>query len=867
MWGVRAAMSAPDLPLPIFARQGRRQFLRQAAGTGLGLLLAGCSGGGGSTTGAPGGTGSGGSGGGGGATPAADSLPPVSVSGAVDTAEIGGQGLNVLSVFQPQGPVDGGSFRTSVSPNLAQTLIVTDETGAPRALAVNLPTEANPGSPGIGAASTAVALVFMSPGIATSDAALAAQRVAAIQAAPSFPALVAALAARLPSMTLVQALAEDAVRTALLAVLDEIPIEFPTTRFQGRTTEEQNEVNRNGGIFLVRDNESPFTRMQVTINNEGWRFVSLIRQDFAPNGDEVQVVVPQLDGSPTSGALSVAQGINGVSFGSLFTVSTFAPGTATDAVNTEVPEITRMVYWVRGLGNPALASNTPIPSSVHDADFQGIAEGLTVAYYILLPFFEPFLAVGQSLGFTKAADLEDIFGRVALGATGLSVQAALNTTDGGNISLALVDACKELLALGAATLAAYLAGLAGAATASGPVGLVLEAVQAILAVVSATMSAVNFAKAAAYLVQVPRYADVELRIPGPKFLELLDASGLVQVLDVNAEGTVVYSASAVGDFSGGLYYRKLGSPPLRLLTEPGEAVLNSKDDVLFQDTARSGHAVVRRASGELLPITPPPLISRSPTATGIVSLSDELKVVATYDRDNGSGGGMFDLFSYTGSSFDSTGFSTARPGASSVFLYDGLPRRGATSNKVLVTNTRASGTQYQASLSYETRAWTLIPTSSGLFGPTVTTIDVNGSDQVLALRTSATGDPFNAIDFHHEILVNGSVVARFDDHITNDGAGTRGDRYSFTPVALNDAGEVAGNYSHRNYSDEGQTVESFGALLAGGSLVNLETLFPANPPSGQWTVLLMRGRFLVLRLDPDEGGGAQTWLFHRGRTG
>ncbi len=54
----------------------------------------------------------------------------------------------------------------------------------------------------VDAATTALALVFLVPGIATSDAALAEARIRLLQQAPSFAALVQKLAQLLPSNTL-----------------------------------------------------------------------------------------------------------------------------------------------------------------------------------------------------------------------------------------------------------------------------------------------------------------------------------------------------------------------------------------------------------------------------------------------------------------------------------------------------------------------------------------------------------------------------------------------------------------------------------------------------------------------------------------
>src|SRR5687767_5159477 len=112
---------------PIFAKDpDRRTFLKQAAGAGLALVLAGCGGGGGGGTGSGDGDGDGDGGGDGGGPTSLTSAPPVSVSGAVDAKQIGGDGLNVVTTFSEASAVTDGAFQSQVSSGLAQVVFVRD---------------------------------------------------------------------------------------------------------------------------------------------------------------------------------------------------------------------------------------------------------------------------------------------------------------------------------------------------------------------------------------------------------------------------------------------------------------------------------------------------------------------------------------------------------------------------------------------------------------------------------------------------------------------------------------------------------------------------------------------------------------------
>ena len=138
-------------PTPV----NRRAYLQSLSAAAIGTWLAGC--------------------GGGGAAPAAQ---VEGVTGSLNVSQIGGSQLKVFSVFDGLAEVVNGSFTTKVSEDMLQTLLVSDGNEKLRAMTIHIS-----GKPlEVDASSTAVAIVFLTPGISTLDKTAGAARVLVIQA-------------------------------------------------------------------------------------------------------------------------------------------------------------------------------------------------------------------------------------------------------------------------------------------------------------------------------------------------------------------------------------------------------------------------------------------------------------------------------------------------------------------------------------------------------------------------------------------------------------------------------------------------------------------------------------------------------------
>ena len=192
---------------------GMNRMFRTVVASAM-VLLAACSGGGGTTS-------------------SSVTTSTVQAKGTVNSGEIGGANLTVLSAQQETtAPVQGSSYTTTISTSGPQLLFVQDANDVVRGLTFTLnPSASSHGTPTIvpaDATSTALGLLLLSPGVTPSDWSLAQPVVTALQSLNSFPAFVAFLQANLPTKALPEIVADPAYGTLLSACLAEWPTKAAT---------------------------------------------------------------------------------------------------------------------------------------------------------------------------------------------------------------------------------------------------------------------------------------------------------------------------------------------------------------------------------------------------------------------------------------------------------------------------------------------------------------------------------------------------------------------------------------------------------------------------------------------------------------
>ncbi len=166
--------------------------------------------------------------GGEGASTSISSASTVQVKGTVNTAELGGTGLAVLSALQDStSPISGDAYSTTISTAGPQLLLIQDENDVIRGLTFSvkddLASSTLPRTLRTDATSTALALLLLSPGVTPSDWSFAQPIAAALQTLKSFSGFVAFLQSNLPTRSLAEAIADSAYEPLLRACLEEWP--------------------------------------------------------------------------------------------------------------------------------------------------------------------------------------------------------------------------------------------------------------------------------------------------------------------------------------------------------------------------------------------------------------------------------------------------------------------------------------------------------------------------------------------------------------------------------------------------------------------------------------------------------------------
>ena len=476
-------------PIPV----NRRVYLQSLSAAAIGTWLAGC--------------------GGGGAAPAAQ---VEGVTGSLNVSQIGGSQLKVFSVFDGLAEVVNGSFTTKVSEDMLQTLLVSDGNEKLRAMTIHIS-----GKPlAVDASSTAVAIVFLTPGISTLDKTTGAARVLAIQAAAGFAAFLQLLQAAMLTQDLPTALAVPAIRAARDVVVQQVTAWIEAQALES-PQEVVNQSQSDGYLVVKKDDTSTNTELKIQLSNEGFRFVKVVRKEEF-NGLN-QLAVPVLQGSPTKNSIIGGRGGASIAgFVSLaFGGALGAPGGATDAIDQSLHKADRLTYYVRGLGNPLHANDEAFPNdvqSVMEAE-GGLHLGMTVFFYFLLPVVEPILAAFTGITAEEALSkvgkaLGPAFTGGAAEAGFISTATALQAGDQTGFLVALGDLIIGLTPIVLRALAATFAQLLP--------GVVL--IELALTLIGAFIATVNFSIAGVAFFRTPQRANAELVLGAPiHFLDQLIA--------------------------------------------------------------------------------------------------------------------------------------------------------------------------------------------------------------------------------------------------------------------------------------------------------------------------------------------------------
>lgn len=439
--------------------------------------------------------------GGGGSSSGGSTAPTATTAqakGSVNAGEIGGTGLNVLSAQQAAtADVKNGSFTTTVSTQGPQFLFLRDSAGKIRGLTLSLPSNSSTASiMAADATSTALALLFLSPGVTTSNSVQAKQVFTALQQMTSFAPFLAFLQANLPTRALDELVQDATYQTLLTACLTEWPgvaatlPPIPVASLAPLafavdpkvTPPSTGGFSQAGGVSITADSTTQSAaNIPVTIQNYGFRYIKVHKVALDSNGNSVGFE-----------QLADQKGATKFSAGGFLTNTVVTPSSFPDRANFS-NGVSKFQYWIVGPGLGSCPECTNFPANV------GLNSGIqttlwleTVLDYIVL-------------------ESVSVLTGVPLGAIGSQVIPILQTSQGfQNNVTTLLDPTNSAQA----SSKALVDGTLSIFTALVKSNIIPSAgLSSLLVPFNQIMSGANIATALGWLYSMPSVAKVEITAP------------------------------------------------------------------------------------------------------------------------------------------------------------------------------------------------------------------------------------------------------------------------------------------------------------------------------------------------------------------
>ena len=277
----------------------------------------------------------------------------------INTNEIGGTNLFLVSAQDQKSELSKGEFNTVVSKIGEQFLVVKDENDKVRALTLSTPNSNSTIIMNVNATSTATTLIFLSPGIITLDPNEAAITIQKIQNLSSYSEFKLFLNNNLKSKSLDE-IVKDVKYDPLLS-------NCITEYANSKTTKSARPFSEGKNNFLFT-----FTGNSIELQNKGFRFVNIVRRDLGSANKELEtsVVVKEMDGAKP------------LSWGSLFTNSTLNP-TIENTNYIPTSNVLSSEFWIVGPGN--IFKSFDVPTNIRNIE-QPWSE--TIVYYLVFPMLD-----------------------------------------------------------------------------------------------------------------------------------------------------------------------------------------------------------------------------------------------------------------------------------------------------------------------------------------------------------------------------------------------------------------------------------------------------------------------------------------------
>jgi hypothetical protein len=251
------------------------------------------------------------------------------VNGQVNTSEIGGNSLQVQSVYKLNSTVNNGSYSSEVSNKGCQFLIINDALNQVRGLTFTVFNNGIPSPIECNALSTALTLIFLTPGISSTNPDTLSNRTKRLESISSFQQFVNYLEGNLLNLSLNNIINTNQTKNYLYSII---------TEYSGIDTNniKKNKLFDSDPYFFATKSEN-----NVNLKNYNWRFVNVYRRDVKFDGNSYN---PILIKSTMGGGIPY-------SWSCIFTATCLNPTEENDnQFNNVQQDVNKCEYWVVGPG-------------------------------------------------------------------------------------------------------------------------------------------------------------------------------------------------------------------------------------------------------------------------------------------------------------------------------------------------------------------------------------------------------------------------------------------------------------------------------------------------------------------------------------
>lgn len=302
-------------------------------------------------------------------TPVADPLPEAPSgtawqSSTIDPNEIKGEDLTVLTSYNEDSEISNNNFTTIVSQEGTQIIFVLDKNNSIKGLSYTIKNGDKYEIEKVNAVSTINSLFLLTPGMTTTSPSETTELINKLKSLSSYGQLKNAIQNNLSDNNLTEILAKDNVKT----LYENVVLEYLEQLSKDNETKSA-QIDLYGNRLSVMKNADG----KPEISNGAFRRINVYRSYLDGNNvNDTELIFESMNGGV------------GVSWGSLFTLSSFQPTVNADEAYLPPTQSTETEYWIIG---PGQAESSEIPPSYIDKDYdQTLTE--TCIYYVLFPMLD-----------------------------------------------------------------------------------------------------------------------------------------------------------------------------------------------------------------------------------------------------------------------------------------------------------------------------------------------------------------------------------------------------------------------------------------------------------------------------------------------